>query len=106
MTTLLTTGKEGIYMEDAVYDKLSAFVLESLDEQENLTLGDLITLARMAMGNKIASLEYKLLHVKQDLLARKIIRQVPALGGRGMPVISVRNKKMFNESIQTSRTVL
>jgi hypothetical protein len=90
--TLRPDGKHGIWMSEDEYYGMQVFVIETLEEHDQLTLPELITIAEERLKGRLHdSIGYTVLHIKTDLLTRNVIRQTKQDNPRKkFPILSLR----------------
>ena len=109
--TLRPDGKRGIWMHENDYYLLQTFVIETLEEHSQLTLPDLIEVAEKQLKGKLKEpLAYTLLHIKTDLITRKVIRQIdPENAKSKFPLICLCTRKaktIYEPSSKKAMTIL
>jgi hypothetical protein len=93
--TLRPDGKPGVQMKTDVYNAMQNFFVAALQEEKEVTLPDLISLATQKLPTTISrDIGYLMLQIKLDLEAREVIKQSPSSNiGKGLPTISLKSKK-------------
>jgi hypothetical protein len=93
--TLRPDGKNGIYMNEEVYNRIHSFFITTLEQETELTLTALIALAKHQLPAQLMhDIGFNLIHIKLDLLARNVITQTSTRSRRiHLPVISLKHTK-------------
>jgi len=77
--TFKPDGKKGIQMPRKSYEGLANYILNAIDNQDQLTLNALLETAQQEIADSLdGDVAWYVLQVKLDLEARDFIRQVPS----------------------------
>lgn len=99
----LPNRRKGILMFKNDYELISAFILDTINQEKEISLDELIEKAKVFLSGKIkGDLGWCLLLVKQELESRKIIRSIPGSPLQRVPKLKLKRKLLSLNKGQAS----